>query len=207
MHKKQLVYVVDDDVNVREGLAALISSIGLETRAFGCAVDALDNVAHDSVGCIVTDIRMPGMNGIEFQEELKQRGILAPLIVISGFASTSLTVRAMKNGAYTLLDKPFDDQQLLDAVNEALAKDLAMRIEAERLLAVEGRISTLNEAEKQVLDLLIKGEANKCIAFELGVSLRTVESRRAQIFKKLGVKSVAEAVTMIIKATQVKAAG
>jgi FixJ family two-component response regulator len=150
-------------------------------------------------GCLVTDVRMLGISGIELQEQLQQRGIKIPVIVLTAFARTSLTVRAMQNGAVTMLDKPYDDDDLWDAIREGLKRDAEQRAAASIQQSVRKRLDSLTPSERQVLDLVVAGLPNKVIAGRLDVSVRTVENRRREIFSKMQADSVADLVRLAVQ--------
>ena len=194
-----LVHVVDDDVAVRRSLAFLLATDGLAVRVHESASAFLESVA-DPAGCIVTDVRMPGVDGIEFLRRLRQRGPMPPVIVMTGHADVPLAVEAMREGARDFIEKPFDDEVLLASVRSALAQ--AER-EADRTAehkAVRARLATLSERERQVLDGLVAGKANKVIGLDLAISPRTVEIYRANVMTKLEAGSLSELVRMALVA-------
>ena len=199
MQEKQKVFVVDDDHDARESVCALIKSMGIEVEGFDSAEAFLENVGTTQAGCIVTDVRLRGINGVELLETLNSKDYHLPVVVITAYASTPLTVRAMQGGAVTFLEKPCDDQQLWDAVRNALelgAKNFEFHKQKEKIL---NNIKTLTDAEAKVMDMVINGTPNKEIAASLNVSLRTIESRRHNVFKKMKVDSVAELVKVVIE--------
>ena len=173
--------------------------MGLPTQSFASAEEFLESYTPDRPGCLVTDVRMLGMSGIELQEELRFRGIELPVIVLTAFARTSLTVRAMRNGAVTMLDKPYNDDALWDAVRQALKQDADQRAVRDRQHALRQRFTTLTPSEREVLDLVVAGQPNKTIAKRLDMSVRTVENRRHDIFNKLQASSVAELVRLTVE--------
>jgi FixJ family two-component response regulator len=150
-------------------------------------------------GCLVTDHRMLGMSGVELQEKLSEMGSQIPVIILTAFARTPLTVRAMRNGAVAMLDKPYHDDDLWDAISKALVLEEERREARQRATAIRERLSSLSASEKEVLDLVVAGEANKVIAKRLSVSLRTVENRRREVFSKMQAQSVAELVRLVIE--------
>jgi len=158
-------------------------------------------LAHyeDQPGCLITDYRMAGMNGLELQETLLKRGCDLPLIMVTAYARTPLTIQAIKSGAVTLLDKPYDEDSLWQAIRKALTQDDQQRQTKRHLADVRRRLESLSEKERAVLDLLVAGKANKAMASQLEVSLRTIENRRRSIFSKLGVETVAELVALVFK--------
>ena len=198
MFENATVYIVDDDHQARESVAALVQSMGLQTQSFSSAEEFLENVDQDAPGCVVTDLRMMGMSGIELQDALHQREITLPVILITAFPRTSLTVRAMKSGAVTLLEKPYEDDDLWDAVREGLQRDEMQRERQVRQREIRRRLELLTEKEHQVMELMVDGVANKVVARRLDVSIRTVENRRHDIFEKMQAKSLAELVQMVV---------
>lgn len=198
MLNKQTVFIVDDDKHARESVSALARSMGVDTKDFDSAEAFLDFYQGDP-GCLVTDYRMRGMNGLELQESLIKRGMLLPMIIVTAFARTAITVQAIKNGAVTLLDKPYDDDKLWQAIRTALTQDEQARQRSQADLEAKARLDSLNEKEAQVLELILSGTSNKTMATELEVSLRTIENRRRKIFSKMGVETVAELVGMVLR--------
>ncbi len=198
MTTEQTVFVVDDELQSRESVCALVRSMGMRAVAFDSAEEFLSRYGNEP-GCLVTDFRMAGINGIEMQEELNRRGCQLPVIVVTAYARTPLTVRAIQNGAITLLDKPYDDDDLWQAIRQALEKDIDRRNQLREYSDIRGRMDSLTNKERQVLDLMIQGKANKSMAGALDVSLRTIENRRRSIFTKFSADSVAELVSLVLK--------
>ncbi len=194
-----IVYVIDDDPAVLKSICALVSSFGQQTRSFTSAVDFLENFDPQCAGCLVSDVRMFGMTGIELQEKLIRDGVQLPVILISAHAEIPVTVRAMKNGAITFLEKPCRDVELWEAIQTALKVDQQNRLTINRRQQIRRNIERLTKSEKQVLELIVEGQLNKQIAKSLGISLRTVESRRHNIFEKTQADSVAELVAMFLE--------
>ncbi len=194
------VYIVDDDPDARDSVEALVTSMGVRTRTFPSAEGFLQSYREGSPGCLVTDVRMLGMSGLELQDELKRRSIFLPVIVLTAFARTSVTIRAVKAGAVTLLEKPYEDDDLWDAIREALREDAARRARYESAQTVRRRIEQLTPAERQVMDYIVEGLPNKTIAGRLGVSLRTVEAHRHNVFRKMEADSVAALVKQVVQA-------
>ena len=192
-----LVYVVDDDEAVRDSLTLLLKAVGLTGQAFSSAAEFLSNYDPEQHGCLVADIRMPGMSGLDLQEELIRRGAPIPLIFITGHGDVPMAVDAMKSGALDFIEKPFRDQDLLDRVHQALAWDKECRIENLKTLAIRERLATLTPRETEVMECVVQGQANKVIAMDLGVSQRTVEIHRARVMEKMGVRSVAKLVRAV----------
>ena len=193
----QTVFVVDDDVAVRQSFSLLIRSMGLSVEAFESAQTFLSSCDPERSGCLVLDIRMPGMSGLEMQEELHRRSIDLPVIFITGHGDVAMAVRAMKLGAVDFIEKPFNDQQLLDRINQALEVDRAARAARAERATLASRIELLSPREREVMDRIVAGQANKVIAIELGLSERTVEIHRAKVMTKTGARSLAELVTMV----------
>jgi len=195
MPSDTLVHVVDDDLAVRRALAFLLATDGLAVRVHESASAFLAAVAEPT-GCIVTDVRMPEIDGIEFLRRLRQRGPIPPVIVMTGHADVPLAVAAMKEGARDFIEKPFDDEVLLASVRSALAQAERSADRAAETKAVRTRLATLSERERDVLDGLVAGKANKVIALDLGISPRTVEIYRANVMAKLQAGSLSELVRM-----------
>ena len=193
---KAIVFVVDDDPSMRRSLESLLSSVGHEVRVFASAPEFMQAARIDAPGCLVLDVRLPGMSGLAFQQELANAGVALPIIFITGHGDVPMTVRAMKAGAAEFLTKPFDDQVLLDAVHAALERDRARRRGAAGLATLRTRYEELTERERQVMSHVVAGWVNKRIAFELGLSVVTVKVHRGQVMRKMQAKSVAELVRM-----------
>jgi two-component system response regulator FixJ len=198
MPDRSVVYVIDDDEAARDSLAFLLRSAKLDVRTFESAVAFLEVSPAPGAGCVVTDIRMPQMTGLELLARLKSLDVALPVIVITGHGDVPLAVEAMKAGAVDFLEKPFDDDLLLAAVRSALDRAHEDRTrEAEREALLE-RLATLSPRERQVLDGLVAGHPNKTIAFDLGISPRTVEIYRANVMAKLQAASLSELVRMTL---------
>ena len=198
--QEQVIYVVDDDERARGSVCALVASMGLESKSFSSAEDFLSFYQTDKPGCLVTDIRMLGMSGLELQVELTDMGSLLPVIVLTAFATTPMTVQAIQLGAITLLDKPYLDDDLWNAIRKALAQDARKRVEVAHRQAIRERINQLTPSEREVLSFVVAGKPNKVIANRLDVSVRTVENRRSEIYTKLRADSVVDLVRMVIEA-------
>ena len=192
-----LVYVVDDDEAVRDSLSLLLKAVGLTGQTFSSAAEFLNDYDPEQHGCLVADIRMPGMSGLDLQDELNRRGAQLPLIFITGHGDVPMAVDAMKSGALDFIEKPFRDQDLLDRVQQALAWDKERRIENLKTLAIRERLATLTPRETEVMECVVQGQANKVIAMDLGVSQRTVEIHRARVMEKMAVRSVAKLVRAV----------
>ncbi|MBU6473301.1 MAG: response regulator [Alphaproteobacteria bacterium] len=194
------MFIVDDDEAVRGSLEALLESHGFGVEVFDSADAFLRSEALTRTGCLIADIRLPGMDGLALQEELVRRGTRLQVIVVTGFGDVPLAVRAMKSGAIDFLEKPYDEGVLLSAVRRALEAARAASQAADAAHEVEVRFASLTERERQVLDLLAAGRPNKVIAYELDISPRTVEIHRARVMEKMGARNLAELVRMVVAA-------
>ncbi len=193
---KQTVYIVDDDHAIRHAMELLMRSVGLDFEIFHSANEFLVGHSNERAGCLVLDIRMPGLGGLELQEKLIELGSGLPIIFITGHGDVPMAVEAMQKGAVDFIQKPFRDQELLDRVAEALKTDEERRSAREERAEISSRIEILTNRERQVLDLVVTGKPNKVIAYELGVSQRTVEIHRARVMEKMQAKSLADLVRM-----------
>jgi FixJ family two-component response regulator len=191
-----VVYVVDDDEAILDSLGLLLRSSGLQYRTYTSATGFLEDFDSSQHGCLVADIRMPGMTGLELQDELNRKGVRIPTLFITGHGDVPVAVRAMKSGALDFIQKPFRDEELLKRINDALNMDLERLNERRSTLEVTQRFETLTPRETEVMRKVVEGCANKVIAFDLGVSQRTVELHRARVMHKMGVRSLAELVRM-----------
>jgi FixJ family two-component response regulator len=200
MNDQQIVIVVDDDEAVRDSLSMLLESVGLQHRLYSNAMSVLDDLDSLRHGCIVLDIRMPGMSGLELQAELSRREIMLPIIFITGHGDIGMAVKAMRLGALDFISKPYHEQELLDRIHEALAHDASKRDRVHDHEQLLGRIGSLSKREHQVFDRVAAGQANKVIAQDLGVSERTVEVHRSEVMKKMGARSLAKLVRMHLEA-------
>lgn len=194
--ERAAVFVVDDDESMRRALDSLFRSVGLEVHLYASAQEFMRSTRADVPGCLVLDVRLPGMSGLTFQQELVKAGIALPVIFITGHGDVPMTVRAMKAGAADFLTKPFEEQALLDAVDAAIERDRTRRRDAIRLAQLDQLYRTLTEREREVMKLVVAGWANKQIAAELGLSLVTVKVHRGQVMRKMLAKSVPELVRM-----------
>jgi FixJ family two-component response regulator len=193
---QSIVFVVDDDASLRDALSSLLRSVGLRVEVFGAAADFLKGRLPDAVSCLVLDIRLPGLSGLDFQAELAKARIHIPIIFITGHGDIPMTVRAMKAGAVEFLTKPFRDQDLLDAVQVALERDRSRRAEDNAVHDLRTRFESLTPREQEVIGLVTAGLMNKQVAAELGVSEITVKVHRGNIMKKMGARSLADLVRM-----------
>jgi FixJ family two-component response regulator len=190
------VYVIDDDDGMRRALDTLLSTVGYKTAVFSRPSEFLARFTPNAQGCLVLDIRMPEMSGLEIQQQLNRMGSMLPVIFITGHGDVPMAVQAMKEGAFEFIQKPFRDQELLDHINHALKQDAEYRSTAARRHEVQHRLESLTPREKQVMNLIVEGNANKVIAIDLGLSERTVEIHRAKVMEKMGARSVAHLVKM-----------
>ncbi len=206
MYDKQKVYVVDDDEGVRDGLSLLLATVGQPCELFESASDFLEAYSEETRGCLVLDIRMPRMTGLDLQERLIEMGSRLPIIFITGHGDIPMAVEAMRRGAVDFIRKPFREHGLLERINEALTVDDTVRKQATDRKAVEKRLAVLSERERQVFERVADGEMNKVIAADLGISERTVEVHRGHVMKKLEVKTLAQLVRIKIEAELILAA-
>ncbi len=192
------VFIVDDDDAVRDALQTLIESMDIQTSAFDNVQSFLDDYDPEQPGCLVLDVRLPQLSGLELQDYLYREDIKTPIIFVSGHSNVSMAVRTLKAGAVDFLEKPFDDQMLLDSIQKALEVDRVMRNENQWRKMVLQYLRQLSRREEEVLRLLIQGKPNKVIAHEMSLSTKTVETHRAHIMRKLGVNSLAGLVWMAL---------
>jgi FixJ family two-component response regulator len=190
------IYVVDDDDGMRRALDTLLSTVGYKTAVFSRPGEFLSQFKPEVHSCLVLDIRMPEMSGLEVQQQLNRRGSMLPVIFITGHGDVPMAVQAMKEGAFEFIQKPFRDQDLLDRINHALKQDADNRTNAARRSEVQHRVESLTPREKQVMNFIVDGSANKVIAIDLGLSERTVEIHRAKVMEKMGARSVAHLVKL-----------
>lgn len=189
-----VVCVIDDDLDVRESLSGLLRSVGLEVALFASAAEFLDNRSAPVATCLIVDIRLPGLSGLDFQAELTRRNLQLPIIFITGHGDIPMSVKAMKAGAVEFLTKPFREQDILDAVRVALDQDNQRRQDEYRLADLRSRLKTLSPREREVVGLVTLGQMNKQVAAAIGISEITVKVHRHNAMKKLGARSLAELV-------------
>jgi FixJ family two-component response regulator len=197
-HPTPTVFIVDDDEAVRSALRLLMKSVGHAAASFESAQEFLSRYSTQQPGCLVLDVRMPGMNGMELQEELNRRGAIIPVIFISGHGDIPMAVEAMQHGAFDFLQKPFKDQDLLDRVTRALAADASARAQLLQVENTRTLLATLTPREREVLDMVVSGKPNKIMAADLNLSQRTVEVHRARVMEKMHARSLAQLVRMMM---------
>jgi FixJ family two-component response regulator len=197
-----LVYLVDDDDAIRDSVSLLLESVGLEHAAFPSAIDFLEAYDREQHSCLVADIRMPGLSGLELQQRLNDERAHVPIIFITGHGDVPMAVNAMKSGAADFVQKPFRDQDLIDRIHKALARDQEARVWRAQEKATRALVALLTPRETEIMHRVVKGQANKVIAIDLGVSQRTVELHRARVMHKLKMRSVAELVSAIEKLSE-----
>jgi two-component system, LuxR family, response regulator FixJ len=196
-----VIYLVDDDEAVRDSLGMLFKSIGFESEAYASALEFLEHFDAGRHACLVADIRMPGLSGLELQQRLNEQRAEIPIIFITGHGDVPMAVNAMKSGAADFLQKPFRDQELIDRIHKALAEDRQRRLFRAEDDEIRARIASLTPREDEVMRRVVRGQANKVIAMDLGVSQRTVELHRARVMRKLKMRSLAELVHAVDKVT------
>jgi two-component system response regulator FixJ len=205
MAETPLVHVVDDDEAVRDSLALLLDAAGFATRAYDSAEAFLSVLPGLTSGCVITDVRMPELDGLELQRRIADVGVSLPVIVMTGHGDVPIAVEALKAGAADFLEKPFDDEQLIGAVRRALATSERMRQEGATVADIAARMASLTPREHEVLERLVAGLPNKTIAYDLGSSPRTVEVQRARVMEKMAARSLPELVRMVITAERAAA--
>lgn len=193
-----LIHVVDDEADVRDAVAMLLRSVGLACAQYGSAQQFLDEYRAGRPGCLLLDVRLPGMNGLDLQTRLAGSGFALPIIIMSGHGDIQMAVRAMRAGALDFIEKPFHDQALLDRVHEAIASSSQTQDDAGERAEMARRYASLTEREKEVMRSIVDGRPNKLIADDLGLSIRTVEAHRAHITEKMAAQSLSHLVRMAI---------
>jgi two-component system response regulator FixJ len=196
---ERMVHVVDDDPAIRDSLSFLLSSADLASRTYDSALALLERFNELEQGCIITDVRMPGMTGLELVLKLKERRILHPVIVLTGHGDVALAVEAMKAGVVDFIEKPFDDEVLLKAVLTALAREEGESTRESERAEIEARVAQLSQREREVFEAIVQGDSNKSAALKLGISPRTVEIYRAHVMDKMGAATLSELVRMALR--------
>ena len=198
MTTESTIFIVDDDREVRQALALLFESVGLAAETFANADDYLAQFDPERGGCLVLDVRMPGMSGLELQNRLASEPLHPPVIIITGHGDVPMAVRAVQAGAVDFLEKPFNDQALLDSVHRALEQDARRRGQARELAGIRARLESLTPREREVMKLVVSGLRNKMIAAELSVSQSTVEAHRARVMEKMGARTLSDLMRMVL---------
>jgi two-component system, LuxR family, response regulator FixJ len=194
-----VVHVVDDDPGFRDSLRSLLEADGLAVETYADADDFLARYLPDRPGCLLLDVRMPGMSGLQLQDELHRRGVRVPTVFITAHGDVAMAVAAVRRGALDFVEKPFDDEALIRRVREALASDVADRSESERRRDFAARLAALSTREREVVERVVAGKLNKLIAEELGITVKTVEFHRARIMDKLRAKTAAELIHLFVQ--------
>jgi two-component system, LuxR family, response regulator FixJ len=192
------VFVVDDDEGARNSLRFLLKSVGLPAVAFNSAQEFLVAYRPQQPGCLVLDVRMPGMSGLELQQELNRRGAVIPVVFVTGHGDVRMAVEAIQQGAFDFVQKPYREQELLDLIQRSLAKDKANRLALQERDRIQARLASLTSREREVMQLMTLGKPNKVMAAELGLSQRTIEIHRAHVMEKSGATSIAQLVRMVL---------
>jgi len=198
------VFIVDDDASVRDSLRWLIESVQLKVLCFSSAQEFLNGYNNQQTGCVVLDVRMPGISGLDLQEELRQQGFVLPVIIVTGHADVPMAVRAFKSGVFDFIEKPFNDQHLIDRIQQAIEKSRSQKVNIQRQQVAGNRLKKLSSREKQVLDCIVAGSSNKTMARELDISVKTIETHRANLMSKMKAGSVSELVRIALLADRNK---
>ena len=194
------VHIVDDDDAVRDSLAMLMQSVGIDARQYASATEFLDTNPADNPGCVILDVRMPGLSGLQLFKEMNRRRMSWPVLFITGHGDVPMAVEAMRDGAFDFIQKPFRENELLERVQQAIAQDRSDRVQESELTAVKERLQSLTSRERDVLQRIVDGCANKVIAIDLDISQRTVEQHRARVMEKMQARSLAHLIRMVLSA-------
>jgi two-component system response regulator FixJ len=198
MHSKAIVYLVDDDQAIRDSLSFLMKSVGFESKAYASAEAFLSQADLERPGCLVVDVRMQGMSGLELQQVLNERGIKLPVIIITGHGDIPMAVQAMKEGAVDFLEKPYDNEVLIIRIRQCLEEVTKKQDKESRIVEAKSRLEQLTKREQEVMNLLVAGKHNKAIADEMNISVRTAEAHRAKVMKKLQADSLSDIVRIAL---------
>ena len=198
MREQPIIFIIDDDEQVRNALILLMESVGLAIESYASAQDFLNNFDVAKAGCIILDVRMPGMSGLDLQARLTAEKIHPPIIIITGHGDVPMAVRAVTAGAVDFIEKPFNNQSMLDSVHKAIEVDAVQRGESSRLQDIETHYNTLTPREKEVLQSVIEGKRNKVIAYDLNISQSTVEAHRSKVMDKMSATSLSDLMRMAI---------
>jgi FixJ family two-component response regulator len=202
MTAEATVYLVEDDDAVRDSLQMVLESVGHKVASYSRADAFLEDYSVDMAGCMVLDIRMPGMNGMELQRQLNARNSILPIIFVTGHGDVPMAVDAMQRGAVDFVQKPYREEELLGKIQQAITADIENRADLEEKHKIRAKLADLTPRETQVMELMIEGKANKVIAYDLDISQRTVEIHRARVMEKMGVRSLAHLVRMVMAAEE-----
>ena len=198
-----VVFVIDDDASMRQAIGRLLGAVGIDVQSFSSAQEFLSGALADALGCVVLDVRLPGLSGLDLQKEMIARGIHYPIIFVTGHGDIPMSVQAMKAGAVEFLTKPFRDQDLLDAIGQAIDRDRAARKQRAELAELHECTDSLTPREREVMTLVVSGSLNKQIALELGISEKTIKVHRGQVMHKMHADSLADLVRMAEKLSSV----
>jgi len=198
MQDEATVFVIDDDASMRDSLKWFLQTVGLHAETYGSAAEFLADFSPDRPGCIVLDVRMPDISGLELQERLKEEPTAPPILMVSGHGDVPMAVRAMRNGAFDFIEKPIGDQLLLERIQKALAKDRENRAARQLQARLEKRLAQLSTREREVFEIVVAGCPNKVVASRLGLSTKTIEVHRAHVMKKMKARSLADLVKMAV---------